>query len=71
MGRIKRKTNPAFAIVADGKTEIWYLQMMKKYELENKQEDKKEHKPENSAEGTGEKKTRRRRRTVKKESPKV
>lgn len=39
MGRIKRKTNPAFAIVADGKTEIWYLQMMKKYELENKQEE--------------------------------
>ena len=39
MGRIKRKTNPAFAIVADGETEIWYLQMMKKYELENKQEE--------------------------------
>jgi len=38
---------------------------------ENKQEDKKEHKPENSAEGTGEKKTHRRRRTVKKESPKA
>lgn len=38
---------------------------------ENMQEDKKEYKPENSAEGTGEKKTRRRRRTVKKESPKV
>ena len=39
MGRNKRKTNPAFAIVADGETEIWYLQMMKKYELENKQEE--------------------------------
>ena len=38
---------------------------------ENKQEDKKENKPENSAEGTGEKKTHRRRRTVKKESPKA
>ena len=25
--------------MADGKTEIWYLQMMKKYELENKQEE--------------------------------
>ena len=32
MGRIKRKTNPAFAIVADGETEIWYLQMMKQNE---------------------------------------
>ena len=32
MGRIKRKTNPAFAIVADGETEIWYLQMMKQTE---------------------------------------
>ena len=39
MGRIKRKTNPAFAIVADGVTEIWYLQMMKKYELENKEKE--------------------------------
>lgn len=39
MRRIKRKTNPAFAIVADGKTEIWYLQMMKKYELENKEKE--------------------------------
>ena len=38
---------------------------------ENKQEDKKENKAENSAEGTGEKKTHRRRRTVKKESPKA
>ena len=32
MGRIKRKTNSAFAIVADGETEIWYLQMMKQNE---------------------------------------
>ena len=32
MGRIKRKTNPAFVIVADGETEIWYLQMMKQNE---------------------------------------
>ena len=32
MRRIKRKTNPAFAIVADGETEIWYLQMMKQNE---------------------------------------
>ena len=32
MGGIKRKTNPAFAIVADGETEIWYLQMMKQNE---------------------------------------
>ncbi len=32
MGRIKRKTSPAFAIVADGETEIWYLQMMMRNE---------------------------------------
>ena len=38
---------------------------------ENKQEEKKENKLENSAEGTGEKKTHRRRRTAKKESPKA
>ncbi len=32
MERIKRKTSPAFAIVADGETEIWYLQMMQRNE---------------------------------------
>ena len=36
MGRIKRKTNPAFAIVADGETEIWYLQMMKQNERQGR-----------------------------------
>lgn len=30
--RYTPKTNPAFAVVVDGKTEIWYLQMLKRNE---------------------------------------
>ncbi len=30
--RIRRKTNPAYAVVVDGKTEVWYLQMLKRNE---------------------------------------
>jgi hypothetical protein len=30
--RYALKTNPAFAIVVDGKTEVWYLQMLKRNE---------------------------------------
>ena len=28
------KTNPAFAVVVDGETEVWYLQMLKRNERE-------------------------------------
>lgn len=30
--KIVPKTNPAFAVVVDGKTEVWYLQMLKRNE---------------------------------------
>lgn len=32
--RIAPKTNPAFAVVVDGETEVWYLQMLKRNERE-------------------------------------
>ncbi len=32
--RITPKTNPAFAVVVDGETEVWYLQMLKRNERE-------------------------------------
>jgi hypothetical protein len=30
--KISHKTNPAFAVVVDGETEVWYLQMLKRNE---------------------------------------
>lgn len=30
--QIAHKINPAFAIVVDGETEVWYLQMLKRNE---------------------------------------
>ena len=30
--KIIHKTNPSFALVVDGETEVWYLQMLKRNE---------------------------------------